>query len=141
MERAEVPVGTTAEASWIVAETDLASRLSDGHANSFPPVFSTARMVALMELAAARVLSPFLADGELSVGVLVNVIHTAATPPGARVRALARFLGREEKFYAFDVVASDEAGEIGRGTHQRAIVDSERLVRGSQKRASGATAL
>jgi fluoroacetyl-CoA thioesterase len=135
MARPEPTVGATAEASWIVEETDLASRLSDGHAGSFPPVFSTARMVALMELAAARVLSPILAPGEVSVGVLVNVTHTAATPPGARVRATARFLGQEEKFYAFEVIALDEAGEIGRGAHRRAIVESERLVRGARKRA------
>lgn len=135
--RPEIPAGAEAEASWIVSESDLASRLSDGHSGTFPDVFSTARMVALMELAAARVLLPALAPGELSVGVLVDVVHTAATPPGVRVRANARYVGREGKAYAFEVTASDPGGEIGRGKHHRAIIDSERLVRGAAKRTGG----
>jgi predicted thioesterase len=130
----DIPVGTEAEASWIVQDSDLASGLSDGHSGTFPEVFSTSRMVALMELAAARALLPVLAPDELSVGVLVDVVHTAATPPGVRVRATARYLGREGKAYAFEVIAYDPAGEIGRGKHRRAIIDSERLVRGAAKR-------
>jgi len=81
----DLAIGATAEASWIVRESDLASELSDEHSGSFPPVFSTARMVALMELAAARTLAGILQPGELSVGVLVDVTHTAATPPGGSV--------------------------------------------------------
>ena len=131
---AEISVGAQAEAGWIVEESDLASCLSDEHSGTFPDVFSTSRMVALMELAAARVLLPALAPGELSVGVLVDIVHTAATPPGARVHATARYTGRAGKAYAFEVIAYDPAGEIGRGTHHRAIIDSDRLVRGAQRR-------
>jgi fluoroacetyl-CoA thioesterase len=136
--RPELQVGSVGEASWIVRETDLASEHSDEHAGSFPAVFSTARMVALMELAAARALGPVIGPGELSVGVLVDVTHTAATPPGARVRATARFTGMHGKFYAFEVEAFDPAGTIGKGAHQRAIIDADRLVRGAAKRAGGA---
>ncbi|HEY6051447.1 MAG TPA: thioesterase [Thermoanaerobaculia bacterium] len=134
----EIAEGTEAEASWIVQEGDLASRLSDAHSGSFPDVFSTSRLVALMELAAARALRPMLAPGQLSVGVLVDIVHTAATPPGVRVRATARYTGRAGKAYAFEVVAYDPAGEIGRGRHHRAIIDSERLVRGAAKRGGAA---
>ena len=130
----DIPVGTEAEASWIVGESDLASVLSDAHSGKFPDVFSTSRMVALMELAAARALLPALAPGELSVGVLVEIVHTAATPPGVRVRATALYTGRAGKAYAFEVIAYDPAGEIGRGTHHRAIIDSDRLVRGAERR-------
>jgi fluoroacetyl-CoA thioesterase len=137
--RPDLAIGTTADASWIVRESDLASELSDEHSGNFPPVFSTARMVALMELAAARTLAGILQPGELSVGVLVDVTHTAATSPGARVRATARFVGLEGKFYAFEVEAFDPAGSIGRGRHQRAIIDSERLARGAAKRAADAS--
>jgi len=91
-------------------------------------------MVALMELAAARVLSPLLAEGEKSVGVSIDVKHTAATPPGATVTAEARFLGLDGRYYKFYIVARDDAGEIGRGTHARAIIDERRLVEGAQRR-------
>lgn len=93
-------------------------------------------MVALMELAAAKALKTILQPGELSVGVFVKVTHVAATPVGARVRATARFIGMEGKFYAFEVEAFDPAGSIGKGVHQRAIIDSSRLLRGAAKRAS-----
>jgi fluoroacetyl-CoA thioesterase len=38
----------------------------------------------------------------------------------------------------FEVIAEDEGGEIGRGKHKRAIVDSERLRAGANKRMPGA---
>ena len=134
MPKSNVAPAEMAQASWIVSDTDLASALSQEHGDTFPPVFATARMVALMELAAARALAGLLEEGELSVGVLINVTHTAATPPGARVTAEARYTGREGKFYCFDVAARDEGGEVGRGIHQRAIVQTRRLMEGAAKR-------
>lgn len=125
-------------ASWLVSQSDLASELAEP-GESFPEVFATSRMIALMELAASRAIKDQLGPGELSVGVKVNVEHTAATPAGERVRAEARFVGKEGKLYAFEVVASDEAGEIGRGTHHRAVVQTSRLVAGAQKRRSSRT--
>lgn len=129
-----VEAGARGEASWIVSEADLASRLAEPGRETFPEVFSTARMIALMELAASRILGPLLDPGQESVGVLVHVTHTAATPPGARVTAHATYSGREGKFYAFEVQALDDAGEIGRGIHHRAIVDGRRLLEGAEKR-------
>jgi predicted thioesterase len=42
------------------------------------------------------------------------------------------------KMYRFEVIASDAAGEVGRGTHDRAIVKTERLVETAGKRRSPA---
>ena len=134
MERKELPPGSAGTASLIVAESDLASALSTEHAVSFPRVFATARMVAVMELAAARAMSPILKEGELSVGVSIDVTHTAATPEGATVRAHARFTGMEGKIYRFEVSAEDEGGEIGRGSHRRAAIETGRLLAGAQRR-------
>ncbi|HEX6737322.1 MAG TPA: thioesterase [Vicinamibacteria bacterium] len=126
--------GATGEVALVVGEDDLASALSTSHHDAFPAVFATARMVAFMELAAARVLQPLLAPGELSVGVSIETSHSAATPPGATVTARARYLGAEGKQYLFEVAAFDDAGEIGRGTHRRAIVTVERLLAGAERR-------
>jgi fluoroacetyl-CoA thioesterase len=97
-------------------------------------VFATSRMIALMEVAAARVLKPHQQDGQLSVGVSVDVIHTAATPLGGRVTATAKLTGREGKLFVFEVTAADDAGEVGRGTHKRAIISAERLLAGAAQR-------
>ena len=134
MTRRELPVGAAGEASMDVQESDLACALSPAHLDSFPRVFATARMVALMEMAAARAMKPIVEEGEVSAGVLVNVTHTAATPVGAKVTATARFLGMAGKFYEFEVAASDGAGEVGRGMHRRAIVQHGRLLDGADRR-------
>jgi fluoroacetyl-CoA thioesterase len=87
-----------------------------------------------MEIASSRILRPFLEPGELSVGVHVDVSHTAATPRGIKITTTARYLGREGKLFVFEVVAHDRGGEIGRGTHKRAIVSAERLLVGAARR-------
>jgi fluoroacetyl-CoA thioesterase len=86
-------------------------------------------------MAGARILKPLLRGGETSVGVAVDIIHSAATPIGAKVIATATYRGRDGKLFVFDVIAHDPAGEIGRGTHQRAIISRERLLAGAARRA------
>ena len=130
----EPEINTTASAEIFVSATDLASALNLEAGDSYPPVFSTSRMVALMEIASSRILRPCLEPGELSVGVRVDVSHTAATPRGIKVTATARYLGREGKLFVFEVVAHDRGGEIGRGTHKRAIISTERLLAGAERR-------
>jgi predicted thioesterase len=126
--------GATGTVELVVGDDDLASRLVFDPHDAYPAVFATTRMIALMEVAASRVLKPLLRPGELSVGVTVDVRHSAATPRGATVRASARFLGLKGKLYAFEVRAEDEGGEIGRGTHERAIVEVARLLAGAADR-------
>jgi len=135
----EPELNSTASAQLLVAESDLASALGSDPLDFFPPVFATSRMVALMELAAARVLRPFLGPGELSVGVSLDISHNAATPAGNTVTATARYLGREARLFLFEVVASDQGGEVGRGTHKRAIVSTDRLLAGAARRGGDAS--
>ena len=130
----EPDLNTTGTATLIVGPQDLASSIASVTGDSFPPVFATARMVALMEVAASRVLVPLLGPGELSVGVTVDINHTAPTPLGAEVTATARYAGREGKLFLFEVSCADKGGEVGRGWHKRAIVSSERLQSGAAKR-------
>jgi predicted thioesterase len=125
-------------AELIVQQSDCASDLNVNNApdETFPAVIATTRMIALMEMAGARVLKPLLQQGEMSVGVTVDIIHSAATPIRAKVTATANYRGRDGKLFVFDVSAHDPAGEIGRGTHKRAIISRERLLSGAAKRAS-----
>ena len=131
----ELEANTTSTVTLIVGPQDLASSISNETGDSFPPVFATARMVALMEVAASRVLKPLCGPGELSVGVTVDITHAAPTPLGAEVTATARYAGREGKLFLFEVSCADKGGEVGRGWHKRAIVSSERLQSGAAKRA------
>ena len=100
----------------------------------FTEELATAKMIALMELAAARLMTPLLAAGELSVGVHVNVTHIAPTPVGASVKVSAEYLGKPADFYEFEVRLEDAAGVAGAGTLGRAIVAEEHLLQGAAKR-------
>ncbi|MDE3737009.1 MULTISPECIES: thioesterase family protein [Pseudomonas] len=126
--------GTQAEADFIVLPSDTAKALPLSPDDDFPEVFATSRMIALMELAASRCMRPLLQDGQLSVGVGVDIRHLGATPVGVRVSARATFLGQEGKLYLFKVEAFDEGGLIGEGQHSRAIVATDRLLAGAHSR-------
>ncbi|KAI8293096.1 hypothetical protein K4K56_005335 [Colletotrichum sp. SAR 10_98] len=127
-------VGTSSSASFRVKPTELASVISTDPQDEFPSVFVTSRLVALMEIASARVLKPYLEPGQLSVGVAIDVSHTAPTPGDALVTVEATYRGKEGKLFVFDVVASSEGGEVGAGVHKRAVVDAQRLMAGAKNR-------
>ena len=129
----------SAEADIVVTASDTARNIALTSSDAFPEVFATSRMIALMELAAARAMRPLLGPGQLSVGVSLNVEHTAATPVGSSVRAVATYLRTENKLMHFRVEAFDESGAIGSGEHARAIIDAARLLSGAAKRRRPAT--
>ena len=136
MERPELQPGAAHTVSYVVRDTDAASTFTLEAADAFPRVFATSRMVSVMEVAAARAMRSLLGKGELSVGISIDVTHTAPTPVGGTVRATATFVAREGRRYVFDLVAVDDGGEIGRGRHVRAIVDTERLEAAAAARRS-----
>jgi len=126
--------GANAEIALQVRYEDTAHALSTLTDDTFPEVLATSKMIALMELAAAKLLRPLLKESELSVGVVVDVKHLAATPKGGNVRAVATYTGPDGKMHRFRVQAFDDAGLIGEGEHTRAIITTERLMAGAAKR-------
>lgn len=127
-------IGSKDSISFKVEEKDLAKNLGISKDDDFPEVFATARLVALMECSAAKILIPFLKEGELSVGVEVNIKHLAPTLVGDIAKSTATFEGMEGKLYKFSLEVEDKAGKIGTGTHTRAIVSKDRLMSGAKKR-------
>lgn len=89
---------------------------------AMPEVFATGFMVGLMEWCCIQAISPHLDPGEGSLGVLIEVTHEAATPPGMTVTVecvLEKVDGRQ---LYFSVTARDDQDVIGRGRHGRAVV-------------------
>ena len=91
-------------------------------------VFATPAMIALMESAAYRLALPHLPDGYGTVGVEISTTHLKATPVGMKVQATATLISIEGRNLGFEVVARDEEREIGRGTHIRCIINTERFM-------------
>lgn len=131
-----IPVNATASFTFVVQSRDLASAICPENVpDQFPRILATSRLVAVMEIASARLLQPLLAPGQLSVGVSMSITHSAPTPEGARITAEATYVGKEgEKLFCFEVVATDGGGEVGRARHERAVVDVARLERRALKR-------
>ena len=119
----------------IVEDQDLASTLSPYPEDKFPAVFATSRLIAFMEFCSARFMKPLLGEGELSVGVGINITHTAPTKVGEKVSITSTYLGQEGKLYRFRVSASDQEGLVCEGEHTRAIVKTEKLLKFADKRA------
>ena len=128
-----IPIGTRGSYAKTVAPADLASHLDA----SLAAVMSTPTMVAMMELAALDAVRPFLDAGESSVGMSIEVNHSAATPPGHRARTEAEVTKVEGRRLEFSVLAFDEVEQVGSGTHRRAVIDAAKFndrIRTKQKK-------
>jgi len=107
-----------------------------------PAVFATGFMVGLMEWACMKVIEPHLDEGEGSVGVHVDVSHSAATPPGFTVTVEAECVSVESRRVRFAVSAHDGLDTIGKGEIERFVVNWDRFDRAlAGKRAKAAADL
>jgi len=73
---------------------------------AMPEVFATGFMVGLMEWTCMQLLAPHLDAGERSLGVHIDVSHTAATPPGLTVAVEAECVAIEGPRITFHVRGS-----------------------------------
>lgn len=93
-----------------------------------PAVLATGYLVGLLEWACIKLVNPHLDwPAEQTLGVAINVTHSAATPPGLTVTVSARLLAVEGRRLDFAVQASDGVDVISRGTHSRAVVSVDRF--------------
>jgi predicted thioesterase len=122
--------GLEASVGRTVTEADTAMALGSGDVH----VLGTPAVVALCELAAVHAVAGSLGPNETTVGVHIDIEHLAPTVPGQHVTAHATLTGIDGRRLAFNVEASDHAGEIARGTHTRVVVDRERFLRGASER-------
>ena len=91
-------------------------------------VFATPAMVALMEKSAVNAIADYLGDGETTVGTYLGIEHISATPVGMEITAVSEVTEVNDREIVFSVEASDNAGVIGKGTHKRFIVNSEKFM-------------
>ena len=91
-------------------------------------VFATPWMIGLMEEAAQSSVLPYLEEGQATVGTHLNVSHDAATPVGMKVWAESELVAVEGRRLIFNVEAFDECGSIGKGTHERFVINKEKFM-------------
>lgn len=96
-------------------------------------VFATPAMIALIEETAWKSVAPYLEEGAATVGTNLNIAHVAPTPVGMTVKCETELTEVDGRRLVFNVKVSDECGEIGKGTHERFIINEEKF----QSKANG----
>lgn len=130
----KLQLGLVGTASLLVEDRHTAPHLGSGRA----PVLASPIMIASMEAAAVDCIERLLPEGQESLGVFIEVEHTAPTPVGLRVTARAELTQVSGRKLVFNVEATDEREIIGKGRHIRVVVDSARFrAKAAAKRPSG----
>lgn len=116
--------GMRCEASEVVNERNVARTAGSGDLD----VYATPSMIALMENAAKECVRNGLGEGETTVGTEMSVKHVRASGIGARITACAELKTVDGRRLVFEVKAFDGQNEIGFGTHERFIVNSQKFM-------------
>ncbi|WP_429809082.1 thioesterase family protein [Ensifer sp. B1-9] len=93
-----------------------------------PPVFATAFLVGFVEWTCIEALRPYLSAGQRTVGVHVDLSHSAATPVGMAVTADVKLLSFSGRALRFGVTCRDEVEVISQGYHDRFLVETDRFM-------------
>ena len=123
---AEIKTGATRTENHVVADEDVITFLGPGGAR----VLSTPRMILFMERTCRNMVAEMLPEGLATVGIHVNIWHTAAAPEGSTVAYKAELIKATSRRCEFRVEARVGDKIIGEGTHLRAIVDTSRFAKG-----------
>lgn len=107
-----------------VEEKNTAGALGSG----LLPVYATPAMILLLESACAESVAAELEEGFTTVGTKLDIEHVAATPVGMDVTCECELCEIDRRRLVFKVEITDKAGVIGRGTHERFIVASEKFM-------------
>jgi len=118
-----IRIGTRGTARVIVAAEHTAARVGSG----VIAVLATPVMINLVEAAALDACEAMLPIGHQTLGTHLDVSHTAATPIGGLVTAVAEVVAVRGREIDFVVEARDDIDVIGKGRHTRVVVNVEKF--------------
>ena len=119
-----ITTGIKGRQEMIVTEEFTAKAMGSGELE----VFATPAMIALAEKTAWKSVAPELEEGQGTVGTLMNISHISATPAGKTVWCESELVEVDRRRLVFKIIAFDETGKIGEGTHERFIIENERFM-------------
>jgi predicted thioesterase len=91
-------------------------------------VFATPAMIALMEQTAYNSVMSLLPEEWTTVGTELHIEHCKATPLSTKVRCESVLNKVEGRKLIFILTVYDEEDIIGKGTHVRCIVNTEKFL-------------
>lgn len=116
--------GLLGTATTTVTTANIAATMKSGSL----AVFATPAMCALMEEAACAAVNPHLEADSGTVGISLNITHDRATAMNDIVTATATLIAVEGRKLVFKVQAEDSKGSIGKGSHERFIINNEKFM-------------
>jgi len=104
-----------------------------------PRVFATGYMVGLFEWACIQALTPHIHwPDEQTVGIHVDLSHSAATPPGLTITVRGMLEKVEGRKLTFSLTADDGVDTISQGHHVRFVIDAAKFNAKTAAKAAGA---
>ena len=129
----QIVPGLTGTAEIVVGPEHTAPFVGSGRI----AVLATPVMINVIEGAALAAVEHLLPAGHQSLGIRLDISHTAATPVGLRVTATAEVTRIEGRTISFRVTARDEFEPIGGGSHERVVVSVARFDERVQRKLAG----
>lgn len=129
----KVKVGSNITIQRVVREEDTALNYGSG---KLEKLFATPSLVALMIEASVKLIDDKLPEGFITVGKIAKVVHEKATILGETVSVKVEVREFDGNNIILEMIAYDEIGTIGRGTHQRIVVNKKSLLEKATERAA-----
>lgn len=125
-------IGDTFTVKRTVTEDMTAAALGSGGL----PVFGTPYLAAMVENAAFTYLQQELPEGKSTVGTRIEVSHVSPSPVGMEITVTVEVtdISANGRMIDFKASASDDAGLIGEGVHQRAVITVDRFMEKCQSK-------
>ena len=92
------------------------------------PVYATPAMIALMEKTAMLSVAAELSEDEATVGTKLEISHLAACGLGARINCESTLTEIDRKRLVFEVCAYEGETLIGKGLHERFIINTVKFM-------------
>lgn len=123
-ERNPASMITKLSKTFIVKEKQTAIEMKSGDL----AVLATPALVAMLEETAKDSILELLTEGETTVGIEVNLKHVRPSSISEEIQCEAELIEQTKNILRFTLKAFAGESIIAEGTHQRAIVNSEKFM-------------
>ena len=117
-------IGIKKEKYFIVKETESAKNMGSGDLE----VLATPILVAYFENVSKDLVTPYLTEGDTTVGINININHLAPSKIGNQILIKAELIEINKRILTFKLEAFDKDILIGEGTHKRCIVNINKFL-------------
>ncbi len=119
-------IGMSKSVKKVISQEDTAFNYGSGALRN---LMATPILAALMIEAAVNTIDPLLPEDYITIGRKIEIEHENPTKEGMEVYVTAKLVEIDKNILTFEITANDEVGRIGRGYHERQIVNNSILMK------------